>query len=453
MPQFGPGFDAGALGRYARPGNPPAKVATLFARIAIQRIVKPMTWKHLPAIATAWATLLVLSANAGDLRITLPKRSHPTPVQRLNQQGVEAIRKNQFDKAKALFYKAYLYDPDDPFTLNNLGYISELEGQVERAQRFYALAAEHSTDAVIDRASARRVEGKSIRDVVANLTDNSMQINRQNVEAIRLLSQGRAAEAEDVVKQTLAMDPRNAFALNNMGVVKEMEGELEEAEKYYGQAAASHSEEPVIVTLNRVWRGKPVSEMAADNARKVREQLDTQEDIQARGARLNLRGVSAVNRNDWTGARNFFQQAYRADPTNAFSLNNYGFLSEMDGDEETAQLFYEKARRAERANVPVGYATRRSAEGKPLFQIAGENDQKADNQIAQERLVRMREGGPIQLKRRDNTPVVEPQAPPASPPPQAAPGLGPPQPPIPQLTPPNQPPPSPQPPNQTDQPQ
>lgn len=412
-----------------------------------------MTWKHISAIAVAWATLLALNANAGDLRITLPKRSHPTPVQRLNQQGVEAIRKNQFDKAKALFYKAYLYDPDDPFTLNNLGYISELEGQVERAQRFYALAAEQSTDAVIDRASARRVEGKSIKDVVANLTDASMQINRQNVEAIRLLSQGRAAEAEDVVKQTLAMDPRNAFALNNMGVVKEMEGELEEAEKYYSQAAASHSQEPVIVTLNRAWRGKPVGEMAADNARKVRERLETQEDIQAKVARLNLRGVSAVNRNDWTGAREFFQQAYRTDPTNAFSLNNYGFLSEMDGDEETAQLFYEKARRAERANVPAGYATRRSAEGRPLFQIAGENDQKADNQIAQERFMRMREGGPIQLKRRDNTPVVEPQAPPASAPPQAAPGLGPPQPPIPQLTPPNQPPPSPQPPNQTDQPQ
>lgn len=387
-------------------------------------------------------------AHAGDLRITIPKRSHPTPVQRLNQEGVEAIRKNQFDKAKALFYKAYLYDPDDPFTLNNLGYISELEGQVERAQRFYGLAAQQSTDAVIDRASTRQLEGKSIKDVVANVQDRSMQVNRLNVEAIRLLSQSRAAEAEDLVKQTLVLDPNNAFALNNMGVVKEMEGELEEAQRYYSQAAATGSQDPVIVTLNRNWRGKPLSEMAADNARKVRERLDTQEDLQTRVARLNLRGVSAVNRNDWADARRYFQQAYDTDPTNAFSLNNFGFVSEMDGDEETAQVFYEKARQAQRANVPAGFATRRSAEGQPLFQIAAENDGKVDVRIAQQRVIRSQQPGPIELKRRDNTLVDEQQPAPQSLQPQGSepptePGLGPPQPPIPQLTPPPESPPSP----------
>jgi hypothetical protein len=36
------------------------------------------------------------------------------------------VRKKQYEKAEAIFYKAYLYDPTDPFTLNNLGYISEL---------------------------------------------------------------------------------------------------------------------------------------------------------------------------------------------------------------------------------------------------------------------------------------------------------------------------------------
>jgi hypothetical protein len=57
---------------------------------------------------------LVPGAIAGDLRITIPKRSQLTPVQRLNREGVEAIKKNHFDKAKALFYKAYLFDPGDP---------------------------------------------------------------------------------------------------------------------------------------------------------------------------------------------------------------------------------------------------------------------------------------------------------------------------------------------------
>jgi Flp pilus assembly protein TadD len=99
---------------------------------------------------------------AGDLKITIPKRSQLTPVQRLNREGVEAIQKNQFDKAKALFYKAYLYDPGDPFTLNNLGYIAELEGQVERAQNFYGLASMQPTEATIDRASSKAMKGQPL---------------------------------------------------------------------------------------------------------------------------------------------------------------------------------------------------------------------------------------------------------------------------------------------------
>src|SRR6202022_4081210 len=84
-------------------------------------------------------------AIARDLKITLPKRSQLTPVQKLNREGVEAIRKHNYEKAESLFYKAYLFDPDDPFTLNNLAYISELKGEVERAHRFYDLASRLET--------------------------------------------------------------------------------------------------------------------------------------------------------------------------------------------------------------------------------------------------------------------------------------------------------------------
>ena len=84
-------------------------------------------------------------ADAKDIKITIPRRSQLTPVQRLNREGVEAVRKHNFSKAEELFYKAYLFDPDDAFTLNNLGYISELQGQIDRAQNFYSLAAAQSS--------------------------------------------------------------------------------------------------------------------------------------------------------------------------------------------------------------------------------------------------------------------------------------------------------------------
>src|SRR5581483_11127129 len=64
-------------------------------------------------------------AGAQSIKITLPRHSQLTPVQRLNRDGVDAVRKHDYGKAEELFYKAYLYDPSDPFTLNNLGYIAE----------------------------------------------------------------------------------------------------------------------------------------------------------------------------------------------------------------------------------------------------------------------------------------------------------------------------------------
>ncbi len=382
------------------------------------------------------AGVLAAGAQAEDrtLRISIPKRGRLTPVQSLNRDGVEAIRRNQFEKAESLFYRAYLFDPDDPFTLNNLGYISELKGDVERAHRFYDLAAQQPTEAIIDRASSKSLLGKGVKDAVNDVGDASLQVNRANIEAIRLINQGRSFEADGVLQRALALDPSNPYTLNNMGLVQEMEGDFDQALKYYSQAADSHSQDPVIVTLDRKWRGKPISEAAADSAKKVRERLQSDEGNEAKVARLNLRGVAAVNRNDWTNARQYFQQAYALDPENAFSLNNLGYLAELDGDSETAQVYYEKARKAQRANVRVGSATRQSAEGMKLFEVADQSNQKVDIKIAEEREARRRETGPIQLKRRDGKPIEEEEQP-QSQDPRAPPTLGPPQPSVPQLTP------------------
>src|SRR5262245_29431698 len=123
------------------------------------RVFSTFCWLVIGAcLALAQATF------AGDIKITLPRHTRLTPVQRLNQEGVEAVRKHQYEKATELFYKAYLYDPDDPFTLNNLGYVSELNGQVDRAQRFYELASSQSTDAVIARSNSSKLEGQPFKE-------------------------------------------------------------------------------------------------------------------------------------------------------------------------------------------------------------------------------------------------------------------------------------------------
>jgi Flp pilus assembly protein TadD len=233
------------------------------------------------------------------------------------------------------------------------------------------------------------------------------------VEAVRLLSQGRGPEADLLLQKTLKTDPNNIFTLNNLGVAKEMEGESQEALRYYDSAASLNTEAAAVVTLNKSWRGKPVAQIAAENAKNLRTRLETEMTLQTRLAELNTRGVSAINRNEVKAAEQDFLNAYQLDPNNAFANNNIGYLSEIQGDRETAQFFYDRAQQLGGANTPVGLATRSSAEGQRLGQVASDNDTKVEAKVEQERNARRQQRQPILLRRRDNSVVQEPTTPPA----------------------------------------
>jgi Flp pilus assembly protein TadD len=319
---------------------------------------------------------------------------------------VKEISKHRYEKASALFYKAYLLDPDDPFTLNNLGYISELQGQVDRAMNFYQLAGEQATEAIIARATSPRLEGRSMKEALA-IPDLPLQINHDNVEAVRMLGEGRAPEADLFLTQVLQKDPANVFTLNNLGVAKEMEGESQMALKLYDEAAAANSHDSAVVTLDRAWRGKPVSQMAAGNAKNLRSRLETQKGAETQLAQLNIRGVSALNRNDVRAAEQDFRQAYSLDPNNAFALNNIGYLSEIYGDRETAEFYYSKAQMMPGANLKVGLASRSTVEGSKLFQVASQSDSSVQSKVEQAQAARRARQESVVLLHRDNTPVEE----------------------------------------------
>jgi Flp pilus assembly protein TadD len=347
----------------------------------------------------------------GDIRISLPKRTHATPVQNLNREGVQAIQKHHIKKAEQLFYKAYLIDPDDPFTLNNLGYLSEIQGKVERAQRYYELASRQNTETTVDKASVEALEGKPLTEVTGAYASRDLRVNRGNIEAMSLLNQGRVQEGEDVLRRTLAIDPKNPFTLNNLGYAMEGEGSLDAAFHYYSQAADLHSKEKVVVAVDPRWRGKPISEVAANNVRALRKRIDTEQSDAAKVARLNLAGVSALNHNEVEKARKFFEEAYRLDPNNAFALNNMGYVAELDGDQETADEFYNEAKAAGGSTTKVAIASRRSMVGMPLAQVAASNDEGAQSNLQAQQEAKRRQPGTIQLKTRDNKPVPEPEMP------------------------------------------
>jgi Flp pilus assembly protein TadD len=359
------------------------------------------------AVTVAIGSSPLASAREGKV-VNIPLRSKLTPVQRLNREGVEAVKKLQYEKAEQLFYKAYLYDPADPFTLNNLGYVAEVQGQLDRAEKFYQLAAEQGSDANIDVSNAKELRGKTMKSALVDLNDSTLRMNRMNLNAMRLLAQDRGFEAIAMLKQTLKLDPQNPFTLNNLGVASEAVGDLEGAYRYYYAAANIRSNEPAAVTLDRSWRGKSVSSMAEANARRVRKAIDRSEPVQAQAVRLSLHGVYAANQNDWNTARQDFLHAYTLDPNSAFTLNNRGYVAEHDGDLETAQYFYEKARRAGDSGVRVGMATRVGAQGQPLVIVAEDSNEKVDTALEEYSRQRRNQKGPIELTPRgSNNPTGE----------------------------------------------
>lgn len=342
------------------------------------------------------------------LKINLPRHSQLTTVQRLNRDGVKAVQKHNFGKAADLFYKAYLYDPADPFTLNNLGYISELQGQLDQANKFYKLAAEQGCTADIDLSSVKHLEGKPMNIAFSDLKESPMRINRMNVEAMQLLSENRNDEAVALLERARSLDPQNPYTLNNLGAARESMGDYASALKLYTAAANSGSNDSIELSENPVWRGKPVSEMAETNAKRLQKRIEESDSATASADMLNMRGVAAANQSDWVTARQDFLKAYSLDPNSAFSLNNRAYVAEREGDLESAQFFYEKARKAEGAKMPVGRATSSAAVGRPLTQVATESDQKVDGALQTYSRERHTQETPIELTPRDNgTPQLE----------------------------------------------
>lgn len=355
------------------------------------------------------AAAMTTTALAQGIRINFPKHTEPTPVQKLNRQGVKEIQRHHLEKAEKLFYRAYLIDPDDPFTLNNLGYISELQGKVERAERYYELAAkENNSETVIAEASARKFEGKKLSDVTNSYGSLELRVNRGNIQAMSLLQQGRNQEAEDVLRETLKLDPKNPFTLNNLGFAMEGQGNLESALRYYNDASITHSTEPIVVALDPHWRGKPISDVAFQNEQAARARLASEQSAQDRASRLNAQGVAAINHNEPERALDYFRQAYKLDPQSAFSLNNMGYVSEAQGDQETANQFYDLAQRGVQAATPVASASHHEMVGEAVGSVASANAQGAEANLQAAAAIKRRSRAPIVLRRRDNTPVTVP---------------------------------------------
>lgn len=353
-------------------------------------------------VAAAIAGLGAAPAAAKDsVILKIPLRGRMSPVQRLNREGVEEVKKNHYEKAEGLFNKAYLYDPADPFTLNNLGYVAELQGQLDRAHQYYQLATEQGCDAPINLSNMNSLRGRPMRAAYEVLQDLPMRVNRINMDAMRLVAENRNFEAVALLQDALTIDPRNPFTMNNLAVADEGLGDFDSALKYYSDVADLHSSEQVTVTADRGWRGKAISDMAEASAKRLKKRMEEMGPAELEAAKYNVRGVYEENANQWEAARLDFLRAYSLDPNSAFSLNNRGYVAEIDGDLESAQFFYEKAGKADDAQARVGMASNRFANGQRLIFVATDSDGKVDEALNVYHQQRREENVPVELTPRN----------------------------------------------------
>src|ERR1700741_4218803 len=95
----GAGRGSGLSGSAQKGGKRPAVFSILTTLQAIRReVLLEMFWKRWTVVGIAAASLgWAATAHAKDLKVTLPKRSHLTAVQRLNQEGVQEIHKRRYE--------------------------------------------------------------------------------------------------------------------------------------------------------------------------------------------------------------------------------------------------------------------------------------------------------------------------------------------------------------------
>ena len=167
--------------------------------------------------------------------------------------------------------------------------------------------------------------------------------------------------------------------MNNLAVADEGLGDFDNALKYYDQVADLHSSEHMVVTAESRLAGK-IHQRHGGGQRQTPEEPDAAR-RRRRNSRLPNTTCAASTRKTKTNGRrrdSDFLRAYALAPSSAFSLNNRGYVAEMDGDLESAQFFYEKAWKANDAQARVGLATNRFADGQRLITVATDSDGKVD---------------------------------------------------------------------------
>lgn len=84
---------------------------------------------------------------------------------RIQSDAIDYYVDGDIEAYKAAIRDAYEKDPDDPYVMNNMGVLYELEGDISKAKEMYRKAADNAGDRTVRKSSRKEDKDKYLKDV------------------------------------------------------------------------------------------------------------------------------------------------------------------------------------------------------------------------------------------------------------------------------------------------
>ncbi len=82
-------------------------------------------------------------------------------------RAIDNLNQGNTEQYKDLVRKAHAKDPNDPFVLNNMGVVAEMEGNLPEAKTYYAQAVEKAGTLKVAKTNKGESQGKLLKDMAA----------------------------------------------------------------------------------------------------------------------------------------------------------------------------------------------------------------------------------------------------------------------------------------------